>query len=281
MFCNKCGNEIADGVKFCTSCGAPIEEAAQTVNAEANAGFEQPVPPIIQNVDNMAIFERQTASKKDYLKKYAPQNIKQLNLVRIILSCVCVAALVFNLFYSLSISIVEIPIIKMVSDASGEDFVEQFEDAADDLDDVLDEYVSPAEKKEFENKFDLDADEFIEDFEDLADTPSLIRFSKIVSKYEDVIADNGSTDLDELDAFNIAITIITICFLIGFLFALLGIIFAKQGLIITGHIFTLIFTMLFAGIIPTIITFALITALSVVLSMINRNYRKFKKGQAF
>ena len=30
MFCKKCGKELPDGVKFCTNCGAPTEDAQQT-----------------------------------------------------------------------------------------------------------------------------------------------------------------------------------------------------------------------------------------------------------
>lgn len=46
MFCKKCGKELSDGVKFCTSCGAPVEGAQSseqttftgTVNGGGNAG---------------------------------------------------------------------------------------------------------------------------------------------------------------------------------------------------------------------------------------------------
>lgn len=40
MFCVKCGKEIAPGAKFCTGCGAPVEQPVQ------QAPVEQPVPPV-------------------------------------------------------------------------------------------------------------------------------------------------------------------------------------------------------------------------------------------
>lgn len=35
MFCNKCGNQIADDVKFCVKCGQPVGQAVQNGNAPA------------------------------------------------------------------------------------------------------------------------------------------------------------------------------------------------------------------------------------------------------
>lgn len=34
MFCDKCGNQIADGQKFCNKCGAPVGGAAQNAGAQ-------------------------------------------------------------------------------------------------------------------------------------------------------------------------------------------------------------------------------------------------------
>lgn len=38
-FCGKCGNELKDGEKFCSSCGAPVDQASSSTTA-ANAAFE-------------------------------------------------------------------------------------------------------------------------------------------------------------------------------------------------------------------------------------------------
>ncbi|NMB79614.1 MAG: zinc ribbon domain-containing protein [Methanomicrobiales archaeon] len=43
QFCTVCGQKLADGVKFCESCGAPVEQAP----AAAPAPFPQPAAPVM------------------------------------------------------------------------------------------------------------------------------------------------------------------------------------------------------------------------------------------
>ena len=46
MFCNKCGNEIPNGSKFCNNCGAPVvEPTVQAAAPEAPAAPEIPAAP--------------------------------------------------------------------------------------------------------------------------------------------------------------------------------------------------------------------------------------------
>lgn len=33
MFCRKCGKEVKDGLKFCTNCGAPLNQTSNGINA--------------------------------------------------------------------------------------------------------------------------------------------------------------------------------------------------------------------------------------------------------
>lgn len=48
MFCNKCGNQIADGSSFCSACGANLQPVAQT--QEQAAQSVQPQQPVQQVV---------------------------------------------------------------------------------------------------------------------------------------------------------------------------------------------------------------------------------------
>lgn len=45
MFCNNCGAEITDGVKFCTSCGAPVAQAESPAPVQSAS----PAPSPVQN----------------------------------------------------------------------------------------------------------------------------------------------------------------------------------------------------------------------------------------
>ena len=42
MFCRNCGNQIPDGAKFCSVCGAPAQPAPQTRAAAPNNYYQQP-----------------------------------------------------------------------------------------------------------------------------------------------------------------------------------------------------------------------------------------------
>ena len=47
MFCKKCGSEISNNVKFCTTCGAPVEipTVAQAPLKTAEPKISKPRPP--------------------------------------------------------------------------------------------------------------------------------------------------------------------------------------------------------------------------------------------
>ena len=47
-FCTNCGKEIADGIAFCTECGARAPEAAQQVEPMSTAAAVQTAPPPVQ-----------------------------------------------------------------------------------------------------------------------------------------------------------------------------------------------------------------------------------------
>lgn len=51
MFCKHCGNILPENAKFCTSCGAPVENATVERNTAWNSGYEtvhsaEPVPQV-------------------------------------------------------------------------------------------------------------------------------------------------------------------------------------------------------------------------------------------
>ena len=42
MFCTKCGSYVPDGQRFCTSCGAPMEEFGPVDATPAQPTYQQP-----------------------------------------------------------------------------------------------------------------------------------------------------------------------------------------------------------------------------------------------
>ena len=63
MFCTKCGNEISEGAKFCTGCGAPVKNEPTQVEPAANQAPEpQPSPAPAQQPEDYTIsfFKKKT-----------------------------------------------------------------------------------------------------------------------------------------------------------------------------------------------------------------------------
>ncbi len=269
MFCNKCGNQIPDGVNFCTNCGAPIEASAAPQPTEPTPNLDAVMQPDFNN---------SFVSKSQYLKTYASKKVKSINLAYLITSIVCIAMLVFNLLYASLISFVDIPIVQLVVSNSDEISEDEFYDAIDEIKYSLDEDISEREKREFEDEFGLDADDFIDDCKKLADNPSIFNFTTVITKYEDFLEQEADLDDEAFDILSGAFYFYIGLFAIGFIFAIFGLIFKKQGLIITGNVFAVIFALPFAGVVFAVLSFGLLLAASILLSNINKGYINFKNG---
>ncbi len=329
MFCNKCGKQLSEGVRFCPACGNTVESAnhnaAQAVTepeygettvlnadpftsviAEPAAPVNEPIapaqvynaPPVVP-IYNEPIAQtapsfnpsapitdaNASISKCKYIKAHAPQNIKTLNLIRIILSVVCMLALVFNIFTSLTESILDIPVVDAALEVSEEMIGEDIEDGLDEALDGLEAEVekledySDSEINDFEDEFDIDIDDFIDDSNKLIKTPSIINLRSYFSEYRE-IDEEGDTINNLLSALDIAMYVFIGIFAFGFLFALFGVIFGNQGLVITGHVLGLLYAIIFAGIIPAALTFVTFLALSIIIGFVNGSYKRFKKGIA-
>lgn len=71
MFCTKCGNEISEGAKFCTGCGAPVKNEPTQVEPAANQAPEpQPNPaPAQQHEDyTISFFKKKAFTGMTYSK---------------------------------------------------------------------------------------------------------------------------------------------------------------------------------------------------------------------
>ncbi len=66
MFCQKCGKEIGDGMRFCGNCGAPTTEAVTT---EAAVPCEQTMTPVAEQKKNSEFAEKIKTTAKAIFNK--------------------------------------------------------------------------------------------------------------------------------------------------------------------------------------------------------------------
>ncbi len=321
MFCTNCGNNLPDGTKFCTKCGAPIVksetvtepmpapatppavEQTMPVTEQPTPVAEQPIPtsPIDDSAqyapDNKSDFSQVTSDTLDlntinagrdnvkkyqYVKEYAPKGIKNTNVARIVVSIVCVLALLFSLAYSFCIDIIDIPLVSWAVSSTGtgyelETMLVELENMGEALEEERDS-ISDSDKTEFEAMYGIDADTYIDDSIDVAKSPSLFNFTKFLTRYKIFLIKENSISSSDADIFLTAIYVLIALFAIGFIFAMFGVIFKKQGLIITGHILSVLYAIIFGGPIPAVLILASFLTLSILISKINKSYNAFKRG---
>lgn len=93
MYCPKCGKELEDGSQFCAYCGAKIEEQTEYANyytpQQAAPAYQQSAPTYQPTTP---VFNRAAVSKKEFIEKYAPaqlkKNLKSMAIVCYILSAI-------------------------------------------------------------------------------------------------------------------------------------------------------------------------------------------------
>lgn len=100
MFCRKCGKEVKDGLKFCTNCGAPLNQTSNGINAGSNAGVSESSGTIdFRKNDNKKSVVPGSNRKKN-------KNKKILIVVSVIAGAVlAIALIIFALIYTGVISI--------------------------------------------------------------------------------------------------------------------------------------------------------------------------------
>lgn len=221
---------------------------------------------------------------KKYIKDCTDERVKKLAFAQLVVSVICVLALLFSLFYTLSISILNIPLtkiaIKSANEASpddiGVDYEAVFEELAISVE-QFEETTNSADKSEIEN-FETVAGEsldvFVKDCKAFAKTPSVFNLFKIAAKYKALLVEQGEVPQSSITVIVLAFWVIIILFLIGFIIAILGIWLKKQALVIIGHILSLIFAIIFGGVLPSILIFITFVVLSILLWLINKEFKE-------
>jgi hypothetical protein len=277
MFCPKCGANLDDNARFCTTCGCAIEAPAETpveapAEVAANPVFNTPAAPVAP---------AEKVGKWNFDLKVAPMKNRIFTFIVWALTIAVIAVMMGGYSAVVGNSVEEIPVVSIAFEAldADEDF--------DQLKDTLEEEVEEAEyqldlmEDEMSKKEVRLAKDLLGALEDCTDTLSVnnvIKVVDVVKEADDEIDDLG-LEMDEVESIAIALNIVKYIALFGALFALaftfFGGLFRIRGLVITGLVFSILYTLPFCGA-PYLIFAVLIHAAMITFISINKKaYNKY------
>lgn len=315
MFCPICGAKVAEGAAFCDSCGNKItqNQPAPVVEQPMPQQFEnQPPEPIVPDIGatsapnfepippvaNPPIAVQPKLRKGKYIRKVGSKTVKTLSWVvwPILLALVIVLGL--GTYRIQGAGLYDIPAVTMVVP---EDNISELEKVTNEATELLDE----AEEKLDDVKDVLDDEEydlikgFITDAKSLARTPSIANVKVVLDRFDDIqqtaekYVDDAEISeikeqLDSVDVVNeladtMHIVDIAIYIVFGFagfiaLLLLLATALKSNGLTIFCIILSAPLLYFIAGPVYCVIAAVLFITLIVMFSIINREYKKYRKG---
>lgn len=240
MFCPNCGANLPDGIAFCGECGTPLAAPAPT-----------PIP------------------------QQPKTGFTTMKLIALILTVVCIAALVISYFVVMNTSLEDISIFTILP----EEALEEFEESKDSIKEQHDEIESNYERNK--DDFDDEASAFVEDALDIIDDLSDSFSINNIKRLSDCLLE--MKDLDEAEELDLkeemetieqlssVINVITFAVL-GFMllclaFCAFGGFFRIRGLVIAGLVFSVFYGLVFCGLLFTLLFLALDIALCVVIGL--------------
>lgn len=163
--CQSCGQEIADGVTFCTSCGAKVEKAEPAAPPVQQPVYQQSVQPVYQQNFAPAANQSKTVSIGAYfglmllfsipvigfiaciITAFAPENKSLKNFARAILIWTIIAVILVGILCAFGIlfadvltesvgDITGLPIDEISDSYNDLDAYDDFDDAYSDFDDA-------------------------------------------------------------------------------------------------------------------------------------------------
>ncbi len=309
MFCNKCGNILSDDAKFCNRCGNSIEampsqpvytQPTYTQPTYSQPTYAQPTTPVYSQYGQYPQYEpiitpqpnpnipRHTISKKEYIKRYSHPNIKTINTVSFVASLVCLAVILFNFFYSyFGCSIfLKVPLTKTifyfvakayVEDLDMQDYERNMRQTERDLrrsvSELKDE-LSYADVSRKQSKAIVNT----------AKNPSVNNVLTLVNTAndDDIEAIENTLKVYSIQAyitiFKNAAYISLALAILGFVFALCGVLAQKRSLITTGFVLSLIYSIIFGGWLQSILLVIGFVTVYVLNYLINKHYNNFQLG---
>lgn len=275
MFCPKCGSNVADGSAFCGNCGnsfAPAPAAPATAPAWAPAAPAQ--PPMSAKMRGL--------SKKAFLQTEAAPAVKNAdNIAKVvflaILALILVATVTFN-----TVSVVDLPLIKMTVGESEREEMEHSMDSAskamEDMENVMDEI-----EEELGSQAAREAKKVINKWEKAVRKLSLANLIAVVDATQG-LADETADKLDmdgEVEALEdvakVLKTVRTVIYVFGVIIALVALWAATRKAIfpcVLGILLSAPIYCLMASVLLGILIVVAFIVLAVFCSKVNKAWKK-------
>ena len=253
MFCKYCGAQIADGSKFCASCGGALEE--KTAPA-AEPVYAAPSKPL---------------SKKQYFSKVAPMGQRIKRLIAFVVGLLCILSVYLATNKTVNGSLFELPIFSVLVEEDVSDMQAELDEALaiireeDDMDELalfLEDMLET----------DVTLSELRGAADEVMDLCSPLSLSSLVELGEMFGAENSEVvEIMSIVVKAIWATAIGLMVLTAF-----GVLFRRTGLMIFCMIPGVAFIAITGG-----ATYALMAAVAYVFSAIlfsslNRDYKAYK-----
>ena len=205
--------------------------------------------------------------RKKYLFTASPKITRILSFVALGLAALFLLLTVIGTISSLNRDFWDIPLFSMVLNKSE---LNELEDGCDEALDAVEDAIKDDDKDaiaNLENDFDMN----IKQIKKTLENPSLLNLSAIFV---------GLGEAEESLAAGMIIALILGFAAFVLLFAALATLFLKKGLLITAYIFAIPFHLLFTGSALLVISTIVLVAFFVVLTIVNKDYKTYKKSFA-
>ncbi|MBR3778976.1 MAG: zinc-ribbon domain-containing protein [Clostridia bacterium] len=270
MFCPHCGNNIPDNSAFCGHCGASFAAAP----AAAPVAVAAPTVPGLSA-------KKRGLSKKQFLATEAAPEVKTAGKLALAFFAALMAVVLISTVVLNTISIVDLPIIKM---AVEEDEREELINSMDEASDAIDKMEKRLEdiEKELGSKAAREAKNVVKKWEKLVRKISLANLIAVVDathKLADDVSDKLGMDseIEELEEIaKILKTVRTITYVFAAIIILLTLLAAAKKLtgvaILAQLLFTLVCVLLIS--VPLAVCgFVLYIALAITTSKVNKAWK--------
>lgn len=299
MFCEKCGNQVPDGAKFCAHCGnafGPQEQPpVQEPVTQEPPVYQPPAyqPPVYQPPVSAPVGMGGRLTKKEYLSKNgSARTMSWISRILLFVGVILIGVCLYTTLYG---DIRELPVMEVMSDMIGVDvldFMDECEELAEDAEDKIQDLEKEADDKGGLSKDDEEALELAEEtldaLMDLVKKPSIMTCKNLLS---DVLGDDDVMDIldeadneqlddikddieDLVDFMNIGVIVIIFSFAIAMLLNLLAGIFNNNVLVVFSLIFAVPMCCMAASVVLGLLLLVLYIAAMVLISMVNSGYRK-------